>query len=79
MTAIVAGSPYAITPSAAIGSGVGNYKLAYHDGSLTVNAIALDITANNRTKTYGDAETFAGTVVQHWRGRSEKRDRVIER
>ena len=76
MTAIVAGSPYTITPSAAIGSGVGNYTIAYHDGSLTVNAIALDITANNRTKTYGDAVTFAGTEFTIGAGQLKNSDAV---
>ena len=62
-TATVAGSPYTITPSAAVGSGLGNYIISYHDASigLTVNAIALDITANNQSKTYGVTFTFTGT------------------
>ena len=30
-------------------------------GSLTVNAAALTITANDRTKVYGQTVTFAGT------------------
>ena len=76
MTATVAGSPYAITPSAAMGSGVGNYTIAYHDGSLTVNAIALDITANNRTKTYGDTVTFAGTEFTTGTGQLKNSDTV---
>ena len=76
MTATVAGSPYAITPSAAMGSGVGNYTIAYHDGSLTVNAIALDITANNRTKTYGDTVTFAGTEFTAGTGQLKNSDTV---
>jgi len=36
-TATVAGSPYAITPSAAVGSGLGNYIISYANGSLTVH------------------------------------------
>src|SRR5438552_9675072 len=62
-SAVVAGSPYAITPSAAIGSGLGNYIISYHNATvgLAVNLRALDITANERTKTYGDTVTFAGT------------------
>ncbi len=59
--ATVALSPYTIVPSAAVGSGLTNYTMTYNNGSLTVNAKALDVTANNRTKTYGDAITFAGT------------------
>ena len=61
-TATVAGSPYAITPSAAVGSGLGNYTITYDAGKLTVNAAALTITANNATKTYGQTVAFAGTA-----------------
>src|SRR5207249_768453 len=60
-TATVAGSPYVITSSAAVGSGLGNYTINYHDGSLTVNAIALDIIANAQSKTYGATFTFTGS------------------
>jgi len=60
-TATVAGSTYAITPSAAVGTGLGNYTITYANGTLTVTPKALTVTANNRTKTYGDAVTFAGT------------------
>src|SRR5207249_7363882 len=62
-TATVGGSPYTIVPSAAVGSGLGNYIISYHDASigLTVNAIALDITANNQSKNYGDTFTFTGS------------------
>src|SRR5207244_12105621 len=62
-TATVGGSPYTIVPSAAVGSGLGNYNISYHNASigLTVNAIALDITANNQSKNYGDTFTFTGS------------------
>src|SRR5207249_665576 len=60
-TATVAGSPYAITPSGAVGMGLSNYTITYHDSQLSVNPKGLDITANNRSRTYGDAVTFAGT------------------
>jgi hypothetical protein len=60
-TATVAGSPYTITASTAVGTGLSNYTITYHTGTLTVNTKALDITANNRIKTYGTAVTFAGT------------------
>ena len=55
------GSPYAIVPSAATGSGLDNYTITYVDGSLTVTTAALTITANSTTKTYGTTLTFAGT------------------
>ena len=35
-TATVAGSPYAIVPSAAVGTGLSNYTISYVNGSLTV-------------------------------------------
>ncbi len=60
-TAAVAGSPYKIVPSGAIGSGLPNYTIGYVSGNLTVNSASLTITANNRTKTYGQSVTFAGT------------------
>ncbi|HTP00810.1 MAG TPA: MBG domain-containing protein [Anaerolineales bacterium] len=60
-TATVAGSPYPITPSAATGSGLGNYAIQYVPGSLTVTQRAATITASNLSKVYGDVTTFAGT------------------
>jgi gliding motility-associated-like protein len=59
--ATVAGSPYPIVASAAVGTGLSNYTIGYVDGSLTVNPIALTITANSMTKNYGDVVTFTGT------------------
>src|SRR5204863_461972 len=38
-TATIAGSPYAITPSAAVGTGLGNYTISYATGNLTVNTV----------------------------------------
>jgi len=62
-TASVAGSPYNIVPSAATGGtfAPGNYAITYTNGTLTVGTAPLGITANNRTKTYGQTVTFAGT------------------
>src|SRR5262249_51160153 len=60
-TATVAGSPYAIVASAAVGTGLGNYTISYVSGSLAANAKALPVTANTTSKTYGRAVTFAGT------------------
>src|SRR5439155_397772 len=56
------GSPYTITPSAAVGSGLANYTISYHDGHLTVIPKALAITAKDRSKTYADTVSFAGSV-----------------
>jgi hypothetical protein len=60
-TAGVSGSPYAIIPSAAVGSGLSNYAITYDIGTFTVEAAPLTITADDQTKTYGSAFTFAGT------------------
>ena len=60
-TATVAGSPYQIMSSNAVGTGLDNYTIIYHAGKLSVNAKALEVTAADRTKTYGDTATFAGT------------------
>jgi hypothetical protein len=60
-TATVAGSPYSIVPSAATGTGLGNYTIGYTNGTLTVSAKPLGITANNRSKTYGQTVTFTGS------------------
>ncbi len=45
-TATVVGSPYIITPSAAAGSGLTNYKITYVPGILTINPVTLIITTN---------------------------------
>jgi CBS domain-containing protein len=65
----VAGSPYSIVPSAAVfGSGLaGNYSITYTNGTLTVLAAALTVTANDASRTYGDpnpafAATYGGFV-----------------
>jgi uncharacterized repeat protein (TIGR01451 family) len=43
----VAGSPYAIVPSSATGTGLGNYTMTYVSGALTVNKAKLAVTAND--------------------------------
>ncbi len=50
-----------IVASAAVGTGLGNYTIIYVNGTLTVNTKPLTITADDRSKTYGDIVTFAGT------------------
>lgn len=66
--ATVAGSPYAINASNAVGTSTygavsldHNYDITYNTGQLTVTPKALTITADDRTKTYGDTVVFAGT------------------
>ncbi len=51
--ATVAGSPYSIVPSAAVGTGLSNYTIAYVNGNLTVNAAALTVTPTAESMTYG--------------------------
>ncbi|OGB23047.1 MAG: hypothetical protein A3I66_08495 [Burkholderiales bacterium RIFCSPLOWO2_02_FULL_57_36] len=56
ITATVAGSPYAIVPSAAVGSGLANYNIAYINGSLTVNTRPITVTADAQSKNVGDPD-----------------------
>ena len=60
-TASVAESPYPITLGSATGTGLGNYRITYEEGSLTVTAAPLVITADDQTKTYGQVLSFSGT------------------
>ena len=60
-TATVAGSPYAIVASAAVGTGLANYTITYVDGALTVDPAALTITADDQSKAFGVPFAFAGT------------------
>ena len=63
-TAAVAGSPYAITASAASGGtfNAGNYSISYVDGSLGVTRAPLGIAANSATRLYGDANPAFSTT-----------------
>ena len=70
-TATVAGSPYAVTISSAMGTGLGNYTISYVNGTLNVVQKLLTVTADADssagngqtafTKTYGSTKTYAGT------------------
>ena len=60
-TATVAGSPYPITPSAAVGTGLSNYAITYVAGELTVTAAPLTIAADDQSKPSGATFVFAGT------------------
>jgi hypothetical protein len=55
---------YPITIGTVTGANLGNYNLTTHDGTLTVNKIALSITADDKAKSYGDAFTaFTFTIA----------------
>jgi hypothetical protein len=57
--AINAGS-YVITPSGLTSS---NYDITYSNGALSVSKAPLTVTANNASKTYGDANPTLSTTV----------------
>ena len=57
-TFVAPGPTYAITVSAASGTGLGNYIISYSPATLTITQAALTVAANNVSKTYGDAYTF---------------------
>lgn len=59
--AAVAGSPYAITPSNAAGTGLGNYAITYVPGALAVAPAPLTVRANDETKLQGTAFAFTGS------------------
>jgi hypothetical protein len=52
---------YAITASAATGTGLSNYAISYVGGLLTVDPAPLTITANDASKRFGQTLLFAGT------------------
>ena len=51
----VAGSPYTITAGSAAGTGLSNYTITYATGLLTVTTAGLTVTADNQTRTVGEA------------------------
>jgi autotransporter-associated beta strand protein len=52
-----AGGTYALTPSSATGGtfSTANYNITYTAGALTVNKASLTVTADNKTRVYGDS------------------------
>jgi len=62
--ASVAGSPYAIVPSAAVGSGLANYSISYANGSLTVNPASLIgiVSASQNPAIPGESLTLSYTL-----------------
>ena len=57
----VSASPYAIIPSAAVGTGLNNYSITYKNGNITLDPAPLTITAIGETEKYGSTFTFVGT------------------
>ena len=51
------GPDYTVTPSAAVGTGLGNYTIGYANGNLHVNQATLTITATNRSKAFAATYT----------------------
>jgi FtsP/CotA-like multicopper oxidase with cupredoxin domain len=54
-------SPVGTYPVTCSGAVDANYNISYVAGTLTINLRPLTITANSRSKTYGQTVTFAGT------------------
>ena len=73
VTLTSAGSPsaasvgtYPIIPSAAVGTGLGNYVIVYSNGQMDVNQRALTFNPNDQTKIYGDLflpSAYTGTFT----------------
>ena len=61
-SATVAGSPYPILISGALGSGLANYDITYENAELTVDPKALTISATDQSKTYGSLFVFDTTT-----------------
>jgi hypothetical protein len=59
--ASVAGSPYPIEASAAVGSGLGNYTISYINGTLIVNPALLTVAAD-ATRWYGRYDSSAAVT-----------------
>src|SRR5690606_6804204 len=59
--ATAAVNTYDIEASAAQGNGLDNYTISYVKGTLTVNPKALTVTANNRSKIYGETLNLGTT------------------
>jgi hypothetical protein len=64
-SATVAGSPYTITPSAAVGTGLNNYNINYVVGSLTVNkaSTTVELTSSCNPSLHLLPVTFTVTVA----------------
>ncbi len=59
-SALASSTPYAITASAAEGTGLSNYSFSYTDGGLTVTTKELTVKPTNKSKIYGQTFAFTG-------------------
>ena len=56
VSGVAAVGSYPIVPSAAVGTGLGNYAISYVNGALTVNVRSVTVTADDNGKIYGQAD-----------------------
>ena len=56
------GTPYALTASAATGSGLSNYTITYHPGTVTVSPATLTLTALDQTVNFGSSVNLTPTL-----------------
>jgi len=62
-TATVSGSPYAIIAGSALGTGLSNYSITYHNGSLTINAVnSIDASGSSNTYPINTTATLSATI-----------------
>ena len=59
--AIAPAATYSIVPSSAVGAGLGNYTIAYVNGTLTVNRRPITVTAVADSKPYDDTTSSSKT------------------
>ena len=61
---------YSIVPTAAVGAGLGNYSITYHNGTLTVTGKpVLTVTANSVSRIYGAANpAFTANITGYVNG-----------
>src|SRR5207253_928875 len=72
----VAGSPYTISATLSPAGVLGNYEITYNTAEFTIDRKALDITANNQSKNYGDTFNFTGSEFTAGVGQLENSDSV---
>ncbi len=61
--ALASGSPYSITPSSPVGTGLGNYTIGYVNGSLTILAVSIDASANSNPQPVKSTSTVISATI----------------